>query len=315
MTSPFDPPRPDPALRSGTARRPRALAHATRRARAFAPLLAVGLALGGCDPLGAGDGPADGASAVDTGRAIERLIELSTDLDPTLTSDYHDRHLHARRAYVEELRRAPKSVGLAALETFHEVEARAEPAPILVRVNLLDIAAHAATEETVPLLETLLLEYGHRIDIRTEATLLLGEVAPERAVALITPLLQRTKATSTMPADEFLLQAYVNGCKGSGTDPVPILADVATNIHKEDAARHRAVRELGNFPTLLSQQALRSILVESTGNAYLRRIAAQSIRKVFSREEACAIYQSIAQNEADNSFLAFLGDLIQDNCE
>ena len=165
------------------------------------------------------------------------------------------------------------------------------------------------------MLESLLLEYGHKIDIRTEATLLLGHVSPDRAVELITPLLKRTKLTATMPADEFLLQSYILGCENSGQDPVPILADVATNIHKEDAARHRAVQELGNHKTRLAQQALRSILVESTGNAYLRRKAAQSIRKSYPREEACQIFELISRQEADNSFLIFLADMIEDNCE
>lgn len=275
-------------------------------------LLAALLITGSCGPAGEQAALAEGP---DTGPILERLVELSTDLDPTLTSDHHDRHLHARRAYVDELRRAPRSVGLAALEAFREVEARAEPAPILVRINLLDVAAHSATAETVPLLETLLLEYGHRIDIRTEATLLLGQVAPERAVELITPLLERTKATSTMPADEFLLKAYLQGCEGTGTDPVPVLADVATNIYKQEAARHRAVQALGEHPTLLSRQALRSLLVESTGNDYLRIKAAQAIRKAYSREEACAIFEEIASREASNNFLAFLSDMMQEHCE
>lgn len=314
MTSPSDTPLPSASFPSGSAHCRGAQAHARRTAGSLALALLASLALAACEPIDGADKDSL-ASSVDTDKAIERLVELSTDLDPTLTSDYHDRHLHARRAYVEELRRAPKPIGLAALEAFKEVEEQSESAPILVRVNLLDIAAHCATEETVPLLETLVVEYGHRIDIRTEATLLLGTVAPERAVAILTPLLQRTKSISTLPADEFLLQAYVRGCEGSGTDPVPILADVATNIFKEDAARHLAVRELGKHKTLYSQQALRSILVESTGNAYLRRLAAQSIREVYSQEEACAIFELVATMEADNNFLAFLADIIQDNCE
>jgi len=314
MTSPSDTPPFLPHVRPDTAHTRGALAHASAATGSLTFALLAGLFLGGCEPIDGADTEVT-ASAEDTGKAIERLIELSTDLDPNLTSDHHDRHLHARRAYVEELRRAPKAIGLAALETFKDVEEQSESAPILVRVNLLDIAAHCATEETVPLLEALVVEYGHRIDIRTEATLLLGTVAPERAVAILTPLLERTKSTSTLPADEFLLQAYVRGCEGSGTDPVPILADVATNIFKQDAARHLAVRELGKHKTLYSQQALRSILVESTGNAYLRRKAAQSIREVYSREEACEIFELVATMEADNNFLAFLADIIQDNCE
>ena len=293
----------------------------TRFARLDAPakflallLIASAVGLSGCGEE-AHSAPEVQTAEVNIDKTLERLIELSTELDPTLTSDHHDKHLHARRAFMEETRRASKEIGVAALERFQEVEEQSELAPILVRVNLLDVAAHTATEETQPLLETLLTEYGHRIDIRTEATLLLGKVAPARAVELLTPILKKTKNTSTMPADEFLLAAYIQGCKGSNQDPTGVLADVATNIYKEDAARHLAVKELGNQDSKLARMALRQILVESTGNAYLRRKAAQSIRKSFAREEACEIFELISSREADNNFLLFLADMIEENCE
>jgi len=133
-------------------------------------------------------------------------------------------------------------------------------------------------------------------------------------VELIEPFLRKTRNASTMPDDEFLLKGYVTGCTGAGVDPVPVLVDMATNIFKQDAARHLAIKELGKHPTLQSQQALRAILVESTGNAYLRRKAAQAIRDVFPREEACAIFELISSMEADNSFLIFLADMIEQNC-
>lgn len=315
MTQPSEPSCQQFLSTAGPRATGRAQVHAPRRRSARLGLaLALAAGLSGC-------GDADGAEAAtkeserSVQTAIARLVELSTPLDPTLTSDHHDRQLHARRAYLDELRRGQRELGLRALERFEEVEQEAEVAPILVRVNLLDVAAHCATEETQPLLESLLTEYGHRIDIRTEATLLLGKVAPERAVELLEPLLKKTKAISTMPADEFLLQAYITACSGADHDPVPILADVATNMYKEDAARHRAVQELGTHKTLYSQQALRSILVESSGNAYLRRKAAQAIRDSFPREQACAIFAEVSKLEADNHFLAFLGDMIEENCE
>ncbi|MFT7667657.1 MAG: HEAT repeat protein [Planctomycetota bacterium] len=246
---------------------------------------------------------------------VQHLIELSTPLDPTLTSDHHDKHLHARRAYLNELRGASHEVGLHALDKFLEVEEQTEPAAVLVRINLLDVAAHAATEETSPLLVSLFTEYGHKMDIRSEAIMLLGQTDPALAVEILTPVLMHTKRTSTMPADEFMLKAFVYGCEGSGQNPVPVLANVATNIHKGDAARHQAVHELGKHKELLANQALRSILVESTGNAYLRRKAAQALRDSMPREQACEVFELIASHEADNNFLMFLGDMIEDNCQ
>ena len=269
-------------------------------------VLASLLALAGCSVENA-------AEARDL--SIQRLIELSTGLDPTLTSDYHDRHFLAGEAYVAEMRQAPRELGLEALRTFQEFSAGAERQPDKVMRNLLDVAAHAATEETVPLLEKLTLEYGHDISDRTEGMLLLGEVAPARAVEILTPLLKKTKQTSTMPNDEFILKAYVDGCTRSGADPVPILVDVASNIYKQDYARTLAIKELGHHQDLLAQQTLRFLLVESTGNAYLRIKTAQAILESFPREQACAIFQEVSQKEADENFLLFLADIIQDNCE
>jgi len=285
-----------------------ALAHARSldRALAGAALACLLAALAGCTEEQAAPGPA---------LSIQRLIELSTDLDPTLTSDYHDRHFLAGEAYLAEMRQAPHELGLEALQTFKEFAAGPERKPDKVMRNLLDVAAHAATEETVPLLETLTLEYGHDISDRTEGMLLLGEVAPKRAVEILTPLLKKTKQTSTMPNDEFILKAYIDACNRSGTDPVPILVDVASNIYKQDYARTLAIKELGNHQDLLAQQTLRFLLVESTGNSYLRIKTAQAILKSFPREQACAIFEEVSQKEADDNFLLFLADIIQDNCE
>lgn len=305
-------------LAAHSPRTPRAQAH-----RLTPWLLGCSLLLAACDPQsasveerGAGASAASGEATSDeeVRALVDRLVEVSTPLDPTLTSDHHDRQLHAWKALREELRSGSQQLGHEALARFESVEASTEEVPVLVRVNLLDVAAHAATEETQPLLEELTLEYGHKMDIRTEAMLLLGEVAPARAVELLGPLLTK-KRTSTMPADEFMLKAYVTGCEGSDQDPVPVLVDVATNIFKEDAARHRAVQELGEQDSRIARQALRAILLESNGNAYLRRKAAQAVKKSMPREEACALFREVAKLEADFHFQAFLEDMIQDNCE
>ena len=296
--------------RARSARAPRAQAHGLT-----VLTLLAGLTLAGCEPAGeAAAGDPGATSSADVEALVDRLVEVSSPLDPTLTSDHHDRRLHEWKALREELRAASPELGREALARFEAVEASTEEVPVLVRVNLLDVAAHAATEDTQPLLEQLTLEYGHKMDVRTEAMLLLGEVAPARAVELIGPLLTE-KRTSTMPADEFMVKAYVRGCEGSDQDPVPVLVDVATNLFKQDAARHLAVQELGEQDSRLARQALRAILVESTGNAYLRRKAAQAIKKSMPREEACAIFRQVSQLEADFNFQTFLEDMIQDNCE
>ena len=49
---------------------------------------------------------------------VVELIRLLTPLDPTLTSDHHDRHLYAKRAHQAKLEKAGVDVGRVALAAF-----------------------------------------------------------------------------------------------------------------------------------------------------------------------------------------------------
>lgn len=254
---------------------------------------------------------ADAAEAADPQARIEELVEVLTPLDPTLTSDRLDARLRRQRALLEELRAAGPEVGRAALEYLEEHPIEVVP----VRRGLLDVAAHAAPEEAEPLLVRLIEEYGHPMDLRAEAAKLLGRTSPERALEVLRPLLEKVRRrTRTLPDDEFLLDGYLAACERTGTDPTMILADVATNIFIQDAARHRAAKELGKHPGPFSRAALEAILVESTGNGYLRRMAAQALRDSLPAESACALFREVYSREADLNMRTFLEDMIRDNC-
>jgi hypothetical protein len=80
-------------------------------------------------------------------------------------------------------------------------------------------------------------------------------------------------------------------------------------------ARHLAIRELGKHPGEASRKALETLLVESAGSSYQRRLAAQSLRASVPEEEACALFRATLEREADVNFEAFLIDMIEDFCD
>lgn len=290
---------------------PRALPHTGAKLL----LVAAGWLLGaaalppGCGGEAAGEAPLDPEQIA---QRIERLIELCTPLDPTLTSDHHDRQLHAERALVEELRRAGPEVGRAALEAYEGHSTTATPD--LVRVRLLEVASHAAPELARPKLVGLLTQYGYPMLDRTESARLLAETSPATALELLEPMVSETRRSSTMPDDEFLVRAYVTACAGAKVSPVPVLARFVTNIYKQEAARHYAAQALGEHPEPLGIKALEAVLIESTGNGYLRRKATQALRVALPAESACTIFRAVADREADMGFLEFLISMIEANC-
>ncbi len=304
------------------ARSPRAGAHTSPRSprpslSALPALLCgLGLALGlaGCkgeDAHGADEGPAPLPEPTAHQEArIQQLITAFTPLRADLTSDHHDRWLHEQRALLEQLKKGEPGLAAAALRVYDAGTQEDNG----VRRALLTVASYTAPENLAPKLEGLILEYGPPIADRALAVELLAETTPRRAIAIYEPLMKKQKQRSTMPDDEFFVRAYIIACEKSGHDPVPALADVATNIFKQPASRYFAAQELGNHPGKRSWNALREILVESTGDAYLRRKAAQAIRKSTPTEQACELFEEVLQNEADENFAAFMLDLVEDSC-
>lgn len=245
---------------------------------------------------------------------LAELIVLLTPLDKAVTSDITDRNLHRSRELLAKLRSGPREVGLEALERLKEVPAGERSRPVDVDRALLDIAAHAAREETRPLLEALLAEYGAALELRTEAALLLADTSPERAIELLEPMVAKARPTQTQPPAEFIVKSWLIACDRTGRSPVKELADIATNLYMDETARILAVKELGRRPEPLGLQALQAILIESTGDGYLRRMAAQGLRDSLPKEDGCAIFERVAAREADLNFAQFLADMLAKNC-
>ncbi|MFN0242035.1 MAG: hypothetical protein ACKVWV_04015 [Planctomycetota bacterium] len=242
---------------------------------------------------------------------LAELVALLAPIEEVVTSDKSDARFIRAQELLGELRNGDRSVGLAALEVLRREE---EHRPVEVERGLLDVASHAAPEDARPLLESLVLQYGPSLSLRTEALLCLAETSPQRAIEIVQPLITRTRASQTLPPAEFLVSAWVTACEKTGRSPVKELADVATNLFQEEAARIRATKELGRHKEPLAQQALSAILIESTGDGYLRRMAAQGLRDTLPRETACSTFQRVAEREADMNFAKFLADLLEKNC-
>jgi hypothetical protein len=243
---------------------------------------------------------------------IDDLIDALTPLPLDLTSNLLDAHFIRGQKTVEKLRLADKEVGIAALHTYASYEGDIS----LVRGGLLDIAGHAAPEESQLLLSHLLVHYGHGIDDRTQAALVLSRTSPEVYLEIARPYVERKgRPLKTMPPDEFLVKGWVTACEELGISPVPEMVDVVTNLMMEPMARHLAAETLGRYEDPLGQKALENVMIESTGNGYLRRKAAQALRNSIPRETACTLFKSVLEREADSNFALFLQDMIYKNCQ
>lgn len=243
---------------------------------------------------------------------IAQLVEALKPLDPTLTSNHHDQQYWREKALIERLERSEPEVGWAALHAFTNSKDR----DYKVRRNLLRVGARSAPEEAKPLLEALAFTYGFNIEDRTEALLLFAEVSPARYMELARPfVVRRGVLRQTLPNDEFLVKGWAKACEVSGVSPVPEMADVATNLMVESYARVFALRTLGRHDlTPESRSALQTCLIESMGDGFIRRVAAQEILRSFPREDSCALMREVLSREADPAMATFLDALLQENC-
>lgn len=243
---------------------------------------------------------------------IAELVETLKPLDPTLTSNHHDQQYWREKALVERLEKGETELGWAALHAFTNFKER----DFKTRRNLLRVGARAAPKEAEKLLEFLAFTYGPYIEDRTEACLLFAEVAPARYLELARPLLLRRGVLhQTLPNDEFLVKAWAKACEVSGASPVEVMSDVATNLMIEPYARVVALRVLAQHDlTPESRGALQTCLVESMGDGFIRRVAAQAILERYPREDACALLREVLAREADPNMALFLDDMLQERC-
>jgi hypothetical protein len=281
-------------------------------------LLLVLTSLAGCKPESAPTSGASSASGTSSAQAervakLDRLVELFTPLEETVTSNITDQRFLDAQALLAELSSKDPELGRLALARLRQ-DSGTKLSKDVERA-LITVAAQADPEGTRTLLENLVTQYGAELSLRTEAVLLFAQVHPARAVEVLEPYVRKGRQESTLPPAEFLVRSWIIACEKLGKDPVPVLADVATNLYMDSSARVMAVKALGQHPeSRLGQQAISAILIESTGDGYLRRMAVQSLLKVVPRESACEILMQVADREGDTNMLFFLKDVLDKNC-
>lgn len=244
---------------------------------------------------------------------VAELLRSLQPLDPTLTSDHHDRWFMDNKILVERLEATSRpQVGWAALHAFTNYPQRHHA----IRRTLLALGARVSPKEAEPLLAELAFTYGHFIEDRSEALLLLAEVAPETFFAGAEAHIRRQgMPKQTAPNDEFFVEGWRVACERSGRSPVPMMAQVATNYALEPYARVIAVRSLGaHADDPRASGAIRTTLVESSGNGYLRMVSAQTVLSSFPKETACELLTEVWSRESNVNFARFLDDVIQTNC-
>jgi hypothetical protein len=255
-----------------------------------------------------------GRDAPTSGPQLERevgdLVAAFTPPAETATTSVQDDWLRRRRATLTRMRSMPRELGEAALAAYRE--RRDDPVP--VRSGLLEAASIAAPEATRPELVRLVTEYGDDLGLRTDACRLLGESSPDRAIEVFPKILLDPQRSSTAPPDEAMLAGWLRACELSGASPLPALARLATDLQRDQATRHLAVRALADYPSKVTLSALEEVLRESTGNAYLRRLAAQTMIEVGEFETVCPILHDTFEHEADTNFQLFLEDVIETYC-
>ena len=282
------------------------------------PLLLC-LALGaGCSDAGPTEDPSGTAASASS--ASPRTGEVEADIrdlvnavtpPPATAGPGQKRAWFARRRdTLERLRLSDHAHGLAALARYRE----SPDAIHEVRSGLLDIAAHQAPEETLPVLEDLVNTFGDDMAVRTRAAELLPVASPTRALEILEPILRGERSGVSHPADEILLRAWNDAAKRLELDRSELLCLVATDLVREMAVRHLAIKLLGEVPGPRGRQALEELLVESSGNHLLRRFAAQSLRSTLPPDELCPLLRRVRDNEADPAFQIFLDDMVQKTC-
>lgn len=253
------------------------------------------------------------AEANDTEAAEREIRDLVTALTPppateipVVKSEYYVN----RKSTLERLRKADESRGLEALRVYREER----PALPEVCAGLLDVAAHAAPAATEELLVELVTTFGEDLYIRRAATELLGQCMPRRAVEVLEPVLRERPDGRTYPPEERMLEAWLQASVTLGQDPVPLLALVATDLQRPQEVRHLATKALGSHPSPLGRQALETLLVESSGNGYIRRLALQALRESSDPTAYCETIRRVQANEADPDFIAFLQSALDERC-
>lgn len=257
-------------------------------------------------PARAGGSP----SSAEIEKTLRDLIAAVTPASPAAPPIERSNWFGRRSALLEELRAGGPELGRAALARYRE----SAEASVDVRIGLLDVAAHAAPQETREVLVDLVTTYGADLGLRTKACELLAVSSPETAVSLLEPLITSSTRGATYPQDDRMVEAWLTAMRSLKRDPAEVLARIVTDPNLPPESRHFAARTLGEEPSPVGRQALEVALTESGGNNYLRRVALQSLQKTLPADEFCPKIRAVFDHEADLNFQIFLSSALEKYC-
>ncbi|MHC4261258.1 MAG: hypothetical protein ACYSWX_01945 [Planctomycetota bacterium] len=270
-------------------------------------------------PAAASEGPTDESLAPQSQSSaaadpepdprVDEVIAILTVPPADAGGEAENAWLDGRRAFMESLGPDSAELGRVMVDAF---EARPE-IDVAVRRGMIEAIARTQCEGGAELLARLVGEYGVDLGVRTTAAERLWLASPDIAIATLEPLL-RDEPRGTYPPEESLLAGWLDAMNARDDDPTAVLTLIATDLYREDAARHLAVKSLGKCKTDGSRAALEAVLIESTGNAYLRRMAAQQVVLAFDADEACELLERVLNREADMNMQIFLANLVTQNC-
>jgi hypothetical protein len=270
--------------------------------------LALLAGLAGCERTKAGDSASTGALTPE--REVRDLVTALTPPAATALPVEKSEFYLNRKRMLERLRGASRAHGEAALALLREER----PTLPEVRSGLLDVAAHTAPEATVEILVNLTTVFGDDLYVRKNAAVLLGECMPLRAIEVLEPILRERADDRTYPPEDALLDAWLAANEKLELDPVPLLVLVATDLKRSMDVRHRATKALARYPSDMGRQALENVLVESSGNGYIRRLALQALRESLPQEAFCELARRTQERESDPEFVLFIQDHLDSRC-
>lgn len=255
--------------------------------------------------------PSVESSGILAEQAIGDMVAALTPPEESVVSSVKDDWLRRRRQIMARMKRGDEEMGSLLIQAFRTGKDYIIP----VRSGLIEAAAYSNPKAAAPILVELIQNYGEDIGLRTDACRFLGEAAPEQAIEVLGGILFSTERSSTMPNEEAMLDGWLDGHRKLGTSPGIQLANIATDIQRDHSTRHLAIRALGDYPSKISFSALDEVIHESSGNSYMRILAAQSMVTIGEPEQYCPIFALVYERESDINFQVFLANMIETHCQ
>jgi hypothetical protein len=277
--------------------------------------IAFPLVFAGCEDAPSADVGASGevVSNLPLQRQLQDMIDALAEADAAAGVSVDAWVDGVRAAYARADRSSP-DLGRAILELLDE---RSDLDPG-IRSRLLEAAARSMAKDTSAsaelgvALSARIETYANPLGERNKACELLGRYCPETAIAVLGPLLLPDRRGTTLPDSEFILGGYLTAAKALGTDTHDILCAIAVEARVDGLTRTVALRELVPQATPRSIAIFENVMVESTGDGYLRQVAVQCYKAAVPKERAIEHLARMRDREADPNMQSFLNDTLAD---